>query len=72
MSVQLVCCHGCNKWRKYEEDEEYFKCECGCETFTEEWLLKHPEHHAYERYMEFLRKETQNGETIEQSIERLR
>ena len=55
MSFTLRCCPGCNKWRKYEQYEGHHECACGYETFTEEWILKHPEHPAYQKYLEFLK-----------------
>ena len=55
MAILLRCCSGCNTWHKTDEHEEYYRCEnCGCETFTEEWILKHPEHHAYQKYLEYI------------------
>ena len=55
MAMMLSCCNVCNTWHKTDGNEEYYRCEnCGCETFTEEWILKHPEHPAYQKYLEYL------------------
>ena len=64
MSFVLKCCPGCNAWRKHDENEEHYVCTCGCETFTEEWISKHPEHPMYQKYLEFKAKENINGEDI--------
>lgn len=57
MAFLLTCCPECNTWRKHDENEEYHKCTCGCETFTEGWILRHKEHPAYQKYLDYLREE---------------
>ena len=63
MSMMLSCCNGCNTWHKTDGNEEYYRCEnCGCETFTERWILKHPKHPAYQKYLEHMKeKEEKHG-----------
>lgn len=61
MSLLLRCCPECNIWRQYNENEEHYVCDCGCETFTEEWILRHPEHPMYQKYLDFKAKEESNG-----------
>lgn len=68
MSFVLTCCPECNTWRKYDKDEEHHVCTCGCETFTESWILKHPEHPVYQKYLEFKAKEDANGKDIREGL----
>ena len=60
MAIMFKCCKECNTWHKTDGNEEYYRCEnCGCETFTERWILKHPKHPAYQKYLDY-RKERGN------------
>ena len=63
MAIILRCCEECNTWHKTDENEDYHKCEkCECETFTEEWILKHPEHPGYQKYLDYKKeREEKNG-----------
>lgn len=60
----LSCCPNCNTWHK---SEDYFKCSCGCETFTEKWIREHTEHPKHKEALEWLNnnKENEDGKNIE-------